>query len=473
MSALIPRDDDPLFPIESEFMQEAVALQPSFFFRPTLTGRAIEDLTPGPWSAYLAALSDPTGRPLRVALDGDRLTEAQLDDLRKVDAIVGFASGLPARWSSHREFKLYKQETAWPGRLVPSSATSGQVYALVGDLVQPAWPRLGFDLHTYDNARSARAALLCARASYPGEMHFALVDNGGAESHRELLRQTASDLAHFVDLVRLDVNLGGSAGANAGLAALVAQGFEHYGVMSDDVLCTGDAIGEMTSALLQLDAAGYQPGVVGVVSNYVNGQQQVEIGVPGTWADVSRTASARFARQHDAVRQVRQLRPLCQVMHRDLVATVGGYDPLFGFGTFDDDDHNVRSHLAGFSLWIAEAAFAYHFGSVSFKRCIRDYSASQKRNLDVLLRKWQVRSFAEFWALERAPTGLSLYVAPGSRRLSHETFEIAIDGESVDLVHQATDAEFAQWLLNRLANRPRSERLTVIHALEDRERAAA
>lgn len=505
---------DPLLPNEEALLAEAPLRQLYRFFRPWFSERRVVDMSPGDGFgiAYAGALAGGAIGVYADAEDAERASRrhpsaeftagACAEHVESGDLVFHFdfdpkrAEDLDAlaqcaengadvvlAWDPHRvdsyacdaalrsafgerDVRWLYQGASWPGPLsIEAGEEVQRVVAIVSESPLPDWPRVGFDLHTYDNAEQARAALLCARASYPGVLEFALVANGCAPEQLERLRTVADDFGHFVNLIEVTENVGGTAGANIGLAEVERIGYDVYGVMSDDVLCTGDAIAEMVSAMAQLDAAGYRPGVIGVVSNYVSGLQQVELGPMPDWDAVTRRAESNFAQGHDSVRRARQVRPLCMLIHPDCLAEVGGFDPVFGFGTFDDDDHNVRTHLAGFSLWIADGAFAYHFGSMSFKRCIADYESNLRRNLEVLCRKWGVASFEALFALDRTPVDVPLRVPTGACRTESDAFEVDMNGERVDLIQQATDEEFLGWVLLRLREQGREARLHVVRAL--------
>jgi hypothetical protein len=155
---------------------------------------------------------------------------------------------------------------------------------------------------------------------------------------------------------------------------------------------------------------------------------------------------------------------------RSSLHEVGGFDPRFGIGNFEDDDHNLRTRLAGFSLWIAGGAFLFHHGSSTFRTMKVDYEANIRRNAETMMRKWQLSRLEEWIELSQAPPGTTLY-QPFDVDLSG-SFSIRINGETVDLIHQASDMEFAAWLMGQEWVRSPEGRKALLEALQKPSMAA-
>jgi hypothetical protein len=69
------------------------------------------------------------------------------------------------------------------------------------------------------------------------------------------------------------------------------------------------------------------------------------------------------------------------------------------------------------------------------------------------------------------PEGVELYVPLLAGTQSAERFVIAINGQPVDLLKEASDVEFAGWVMHALRSRPRDDRRAVIEILGDRRSA--
>jgi hypothetical protein len=150
----------------------------------------------------------------------------------------------------------------------------------------------------------------------------------------------------------------------------------------------------------------------------------------------------------------------------DCLQAIGGFDPRFGIGNFEDDDLNLRARLAGFSLCIAEGSFLHHHGSTTFRHLGIDYEANIRRNCETFLEKWRIEQIEDWPSIESAPEGVALKVPLDSNSLVDIGYPITICGERIDLVRQASDVEFAAWVMAMLRDRPRVDRRTVIDALE-------
>lgn len=167
-----------------------------------------------------------------------------------------------------------------------------------------------------------------------------------------------------------------------------------------------------------------------------------------------------------SVSQEMQIRGLLLWLDRGLVSEIGGFDPRFGIGNFEDDDYNLRARLAGYTLWRADGAFLHHAGSSTFRSLNVDYEANIARNASLFCEKWQIDSLDRWPLLERAPQGVSLYCDPDTAYQPSE-FSVTLNGERIDLVTQASDIEFAGWVLSRLAQFPRSKRRDIIELLSE------
>jgi GT2 family glycosyltransferase len=77
-------------------------------------------------------------------------------------------------------------------------------------------------------------------------------------------------------------------------------------------------------------------------------------------------------------------------LDRRVVEEIGGLDPRFGTGNFEDDDYSMRIRAAGYDIAVCEDAFIHHFGSVSFRANNVDYTAAIARNQVLFAQHWNV-----------------------------------------------------------------------------------
>lgn len=398
---------------------------------------------------------------------GNGLHDAPLNPFHTVEwTPAEFAELIRAHFPG-RQVRFLSQEGRWPG-LIREGLDEEAMYtiAVVGDGDLPVWPRLGLAMPVHSNAKAAHDAVLGISRVYPGEIEFAVVANGADEGNRLILRDLASTFPHMVHVVELDRNEGFGGGCNAGLEFLWQESwFDYFGVVNDDVLPATDCVSEMVGAMAELEKLGHRPGLIGPTSNIVAGTQQVEIGEFSNYAEMLDCADAYHRERADSATPARQLRGLFLLIHPECLNAVGGFDTRFGLGNMEDDDFNLRVHHAGFTLWIADGAFLYHEGSSTFRKLGVDYEAGIRRNLDLLLDKWDVENLAELWEQVEKPERVALFEPLHRRRPEPSGFTLQLNGENVDLVHQASDLEFAVWVMHRLRGKPRLSRAAVIETL--------
>lgn len=337
---------------------------------------------------------------------------------------------------------------------------------------EKTWPKVGLAMPTVDNAEQACQAMEAFFRSYPGDVVFAVVANGTGKPDLKALREFAGKHPGKVLLDERTENIGYGQGCNAGLGALCERGdIEVYGVTNDDVLPASTCLTELVGALQELDEMGLRPGLVAPVTNNISGGQQRHIGDYSSPEQMEARATEWFAKHHEAATQAIQLRGLFLLIHPELLGIVGGFDPRFGVGNFEDDDFNLRARLAGFSLWIAEGAFLHHHGSTTFRKLNIDYKANIERNAEAFLRKWRLNKLDEWPGMLTAPDGVELY-CPLSGEASDSTFRIRLNGEWIDLIEQASDVEFAGWVASKLSQQPRTARKVVATIVRELEAAA-
>jgi hypothetical protein len=187
-----------------------------------------------------------------------------------------------------------------------------------------------------------------------------------------------------------------------------------------------------------------------------------------------RRQAVRWQRErHSSATQAIQLRGLLLLIHPDCLEAIGGFDTRFGMGNFEDDDLNLRARLAGFTLWIADGAFAHHYGSTTFRKLGLDYEGNIARNAESFLRKWRLHSLEEWGRLCEPPEGVSLRESLEPVGKGERALRIRINGEPVDLIRQATDIEFGVWVASLIRGLPPEARIAVARAVQRAPKVAA
>jgi GT2 family glycosyltransferase/SAM-dependent methyltransferase len=208
----------------------------------------------------------------------------------------------------------------------------------------------------------------------PHELIF--VDNASTDGTVDYLRTVAGS-----KLITNAENRGFAAGNNQGLA--IADG-ETVVLLNNDTLVTPGWLGGMLAVLDRYPRVG----VVGPRSNYVAGTQQIDH-IPYTdptgLEAFARERTVAFAQQGRAVGSVVGF---CLMARRAVVDQIGGLDPSFGSGNFEDNDFCVRALLAGWLCWMADDVFVHHYGHRTFIGEGIDWTQSMQRNGALFARKW-------------------------------------------------------------------------------------
>ncbi|HWD41137.1 MAG TPA: methyltransferase domain-containing protein [Fimbriimonas sp.] len=423
--------------------------------------------------AFLKALSTCKGRivistPNRnTHSPGNKLEDKPLNKFHTVEWTPAEFAELIRECFPDRAVRFLNQEAILPG-LIREGFQEDAMYciAVIGEGELPKWPRLGFAIPTFNNWNQLSAAIQTSCRTYPGEIRFAITANGCDAQTLKALRNQEELTPKLVHIIEESENRGYGVGANLALDFLQAEGgYDYYAVSNDDVLPATDCICSLVGSMRELERQGLKPGAVGPVSNSVSGAQQVDIGPFTDLATLAYRAEQYHKLNHASVNQTLQLRGLFMLLHPDCLRDVGGFDPIFGIGNFEDDDHNLRCAHLGYTLWIAAGAFLYHHGSTTFKRIGIDYQANITRNAALMARKWGLERVEQWIELHPKPDAVDLYV-PLTSRPPQDGFEVEINGEMVDLIHRATELEFAGWVLHRMHSQPAELRRAVVQVLE-------
>ena len=191
-----------------------------------------------------------------------------------------------------------------------------------------------------------------------------------------------------IKVVHNDRNLGFAAGVNQGIREATG---DFILLLNNDVIVTPGWLG----GLLTYARRSARIGLVGPMSNYVVGPQQVldpdyDLGKLDEYARA-------FSQQHAGrLMRVSRVIGFCMLIRREVVDRIGGFDITFGTGNFEDDDFCLRAVIAGFDIVIAGDVFVHHFGSVTFKGARMDYVTIMRENAS---------GFAEKWGIELSARG--------------------------------------------------------------------
>lgn len=205
-----------------------------------------------------------------------------------------------------------------------------------------------------------------------------VIDNGSHDGTRDYLKQITSIKAIFNK-----TNEGFAKACNQGLE--VASG-DNILFLNNDTVVTNQWLEPMIKLLYQDDKIG----MVGPVSNYVSGPQQVPVDYTNIEGieDFSRLYCLQ---QQGRSKAVLRLVGFCLLVKKKVLDEVGGFDERFVGGSFEDDDLSLRVLQAGYQLKIALDSFVHHHGHATFAGN-PDLSISQlyEENRQRFIDKWKV-----------------------------------------------------------------------------------
>ncbi|MGQ8874939.1 glycosyltransferase family 2 protein [Paenibacillus sp. TSA_86.1] len=211
----------------------------------------------------------------------------------------------------------------------------------------------------------------------PAPYEIIVVDNASQDGTADaLLRQGG-----MVRVAALEKNRGFAGGVNHGL--MMAKG-RHIVVLNNDTLVTPGWLENMMACL----NSDPQIGVVGPVTNYIGGDQQIEVpyhDVQEMWS----FAASQNRPDPGKHRMTDRLVGFCWLFSRDVLERTGYLDEGYAVGNFEDDDWIIRVRMLGYRLAVAGDAFIHHFGSVSMKALgEQDFHTVNKGNEQFYSQKW-------------------------------------------------------------------------------------
>lgn len=203
-----------------------------------------------------------------------------------------------------------------------------------------------------------------------------LVDNGSTDGTAEVLLRSS------FKTVLNPVNEGFAKGCNQGLA--LAEG-EYVLFLNNDTVVTPGWL----NAMLRLFQDEPLCGMVGPVSNYVSGPQQIEAGYGPGVEGLEAFAASRLPVWRNHCWELPRLVGFCLLLRRSLAQQLGGFDERFGLGNYEDDDLCMRVSREGWRLLVACDSFVHHYGHVTMN-ALEDFDLPGllQRNKAIANSKW-------------------------------------------------------------------------------------
>ncbi|WP_296976335.1 glycosyltransferase family 2 protein [Thermobacillus sp. ZCTH02-B1] len=225
-----------------------------------------------------------------------------------------------------------------------------------------------------------------------------VVDNGSTDGTAAYLESLRGRVRYRL----LDRNHGFAGAVNRGL--MMAKG-RTIVLLNNDTVVTPRWLDNLLACLYSHERIG----LVGPVTNYIGGEQLIEVPYRDL-RDMQAFAAAYNRSDPARWRETERLTGFCLAFRRDVWERTGYFDEGFAFGNYEDDDYNIRVKLLGLKLVIAGDTFIHHFGSVSIKALGPELTAVNARNAAHYGEKWghdphglvaRVRN----WVRARQPAG--------------------------------------------------------------------
>ncbi|SFE48039.1 Glycosyltransferase, GT2 family [Paenibacillus catalpae] len=203
-----------------------------------------------------------------------------------------------------------------------------------------------------------------------------VIDNASTDGTAEYLEQLDGQVRYRV----LDQNYGFAGAVNMGL--MMAKGTTMV-ILNNDTLMTDNWLGNLLICL----HSDPKIGMVGPVTNYISGDQQIKVPYESI-EDMPEFARLNNISDPKRWERTDRLPGFCLLFRRELWEQIGFLDEGFEFGNYEDDDYNIRTRLLGYSLVIARDCFIHHFGSVSIKALGDQLEQVTTRNMVYYMTKW-------------------------------------------------------------------------------------
>ncbi len=281
----------------------------------------------------------------------------------------------------------------WLGRINPDFVIEidGSVKAVKPPAIKEYQPPfVSIIILTRNNLEYTQKCLESIRKYTPEAHEVIVVDNGSTDGTVEYL-ESQSD----VKLVKNGFNLGFALGNNRGL---LEAGGNYVIFLNNDVVVTEGWLRKLI-ACAESDPS---VGIVGPRSNYVAGHQLVKNVPYGEDMEAMQEFARSWSEENSGNwEEVLRVIGFCMLVKREVIEKIGGFDPQFGLGNFEDDDFCIRARIAGFRIKIAHDVFVHHFGSKTFQSEQIDYRELMLSNWEKFKRKWNLPGDLPILLIER------------------------------------------------------------------------
>ncbi len=214
-----------------------------------------------------------------------------------------------------------------------------------------------------------------------------VVDNGSTDGSLQYLSSLdrSGSACVRVEIIANETNTGFANGCNQGIRQ--SRGSSVVLINNDVVVTDG-----WLKRLLDAAESGPNVGMVGPRTNSVSGPQQIDAPDYDTRSlgNLEQFAQAFAERNKGSTTPHWRLAGYCLLIKRSVIDKIGGLDPRYKIGNFEDDDYCVRAHLAGFKSLIVNDCYVHHFGSQTFLGNRIDIKGQLEQNWARFKHKWGI-----------------------------------------------------------------------------------
>lgn len=212
-----------------------------------------------------------------------------------------------------------------------------------------------------------------------GTYEIIAVDNASTDGTIEWLKQQ-DDIKTIFNLE----NLGFPKGCNQGIE--IANG-ENILLLNNDTVVTQNWLDNLLTCLYSSEDIG----AVGPVTNSAAYYTAIPVQYQ-TIDEMHEFASQYNFSASDKWEERLKLIGFCLLIKKKVVEKIGLLDEQFSPGNFEDDDYSVRLRKAGYKLFLCKDTFIHHFGSISWRENVNNYSFILSTNEKKFMDKWGTNS---------------------------------------------------------------------------------
>ncbi len=135
-----------------------------------------------------------------------------------------------------------------------------------------------------------------------------------------------------------------------------------------------------------------QAGLVGPVTNRINGMQQVpainyDIESLDGLKDFANKQMMKYASENS---RTMRLGGFCLLIKRELMARIGGLDARFDGGFYEFNDYSMRAHMAGYECVVARGCYVHHQAAKPNSMVTEERILQLEIQWEIFKRKWNV-----------------------------------------------------------------------------------